>query len=403
MKIFSKNVLLLAAVVIASTLARANDSAIQGSGGTPTVIGSTGKVQVLKGEHPAIRMVRETVAMTIGARDYNVVANFVFHNDGAARTVVMGFPEGAGGDVNTEELKKRTSFKSFATWVDGRRIAARRVAADADIDNFEAYWIKSVRFARHQTRRVRVSYRAPLGETTDGDYVFYEFTGGNWKGTVDDSLLSIKFTVPGTYQLFPFENELGKFTRVNTRDGMNLRWRNWQAQTGFVLRYLRSLPGGLEQAAQIEELNNSWEPHDGLQTLTVRTVKKFDPWQAAANWPPSAVLRDGRAYIQFRRLSDAMREAWEIKNRGKKISYGVGLHVNGDLAIAPYYGKARQVIAVEAGKKTAEIGGRKIALPVAPFRAGGVLYVPLAAMANALGGTARVNSKTHRYWLNIPV
>src|SRR5690606_38790314 len=173
--------------LFASTRACANDSAISGTSGTPGNL----KATQLAGEHKTIRMVREQIVMTLGRSEYVTDAHFVFRNDGPATTVKMGFPEGAGGDSDFANLKKKTSFKEFKAWVDGREIKAMRMIADANEDDFtlDALWVKTVPFQRGQTRNVRVRYRSPLGTSTDGDFVFYDFTGGNWKGKVDESTL----------------------------------------------------------------------------------------------------------------------------------------------------------------------------------------------------------------------
>jgi hypothetical protein len=396
-----KKPLLLIALCAVCVSARANDSAISGTSGTPGYL----KATQLAGEHKTIRMMREQIVMTIGRNDYVTDARFVFHNDGAATTVKMGFPEGADGDSDFTSLKRKTAFKEFQTWVDGREIKATRMVADANEEDFslDVFWVKTVHFARGQTRQVRVRYRSDIGISTDGDFVFYDFTGGNWKGKVAQSTLRVKFTVPGTYRLFPLNEELGKYTWADRNNEIVLRWRDWQAQAGFVLRYLRTLPNGLVRAREAKELSEEWRPYSGMKIKMVHGKESFNPWRAEANWPPAALLRDGRAFIQFRQLSDIMCEMWENKNPGLKLTYGPGLRVKGNVAIAPFYGKPNQSIAVEAGKKTARVGERKIMLPVAPFRAGGVLYVPLAAMTKAMNGTAKVNTKTMRFWFDLPV
>src|SRR3546814_9692068 len=57
-------------------------------------------------------------------------------------TVRMGFPESSGGDADFGRLKTHTSFKEFKTWVDGGEVAAQRMVAHSNEDDFqfEAFW-----------------------------------------------------------------------------------------------------------------------------------------------------------------------------------------------------------------------------------------------------------------------
>lgn len=380
----------------------ANDSAISGVSGTP---GNLKAVQ-LTGEHKSVRMVREQIEVKIGRVDYVTEARFVFRNDGLATTVRMGFPESSAGDTDVAELRKQSAFREFRTWVDGTEVQATRYIAGDNLDDFtfDAFWVKAVSFKRGQTRNVRVRYRSPLGVSTDGDFVSYDFTGGNWKGTVDQSTLRLIYSAPGTYRLFPLSSELGKYSRRDSGNSVLLTWRNWQAQAGFSLRYLRTLPNGLMRASEEKDLGEVWDTYADLKTLTVHGAGEFDPWQSETNWPPSAVLRDGRTFIQFRQLSEIMREKWEqSENGGRSASPGAGLQKIDDMVLAPYYGQGSKVIAVYVGRKTAVVGGRTIALPEAPFVAGGALYVPLVSLVEALGGTAKVNLSARRFWFDVPV
>jgi hypothetical protein len=400
-----KKFLLLAVLCNVSIIACANDSAIQGTSGTPAALGSIQKVRVLRGEHPSVRMVRERVDVVVRLGDYDVVANFVFHNSGAARTVLMGFPEGAGGDVNFEGVKKKTTFKSFATWVDGRRISARRVLANEPNEDggLDAYWVKAVRFGRNQTRKVRVAYRAPLGDTSLGEnFLSYDFTGGNWKGKVDESVLTIRFAGPG-YYLFP-NYDLGtkrawKWRRENT---FFYRWRDWQAQEEFSFYFIRTLPGAMVLASKLAELSQPWPSLAGATVFDIKpSVGKFNVWRSSVGLAPQGVLRDGLAFIQLRSFSDRMRQRWEGRHK-RTASSAAGLYVKNGLYIAPNYG-GRRVLSFSPGDPKATIGLKTVTLPAAPFLAGGAFYIPLAATVKALHGTVQINTKTRRVYFDVPM
>jgi hypothetical protein len=410
-----KKVITIIALLAASTLVRANDSAIEGTGGTPSALESLKIAKPIKGEHSALRMVRERVTMTVLQNDYNVVADFEFHNDGATRTVLMGFPEGAGGDFDSDSLKQKTAFKTFFTSVDGRRLKSRRIvaASDQDSEAFQAYWVKSVRFGRNQTRRVRVSYRAPLGGSTDGSFVYYDFTGGNWKGKVAQSDLSIKFTSPGNYLFFPIGLESKP---KQWRDGSTLhyRWRNWQAQEGFDLRFMPSLPGTLMQANDEKELNEKWALWQGARTFTLASGNPhFDAYRVPTFRRTDFLLRDGRTFVAVRAFYDNLQYAftkrqvqdgntqkpktwngtfrWDAKNQSALFTTG---------------GAKAKTIRVGANSRSFNVNSFQYKFPTKTF-IGGVgdnqaLYAPLDSLVTVLGGKMKVNAKTQRVWFKVP-
>ena len=122
-----------------------------------------------RGENKAIRMKSEVVVLTAGLKDFATRADFVFENEtGQSQTVPMGFPEGNFGDVSSAGPLRKSGFKRFVTFVDGNRVAAKRTfLKDADEAGFDTYWLKTVSFAPHQTRRVRVEFLSPYGGNTN--------------------------------------------------------------------------------------------------------------------------------------------------------------------------------------------------------------------------------------------
>ena len=100
-------VVLTIALLTVPLAARANDA---------VMVGLPGQPQFLRGKHPTIRMVSETVDLTLNTPDsYTTDANFLFANDGSATVVQMGFPETGCGDISA--FGKKSTFLSFATWV----------------------------------------------------------------------------------------------------------------------------------------------------------------------------------------------------------------------------------------------------------------------------------------------
>lgn len=208
----------------------ANDAAIAGVGG---------RLRLLEGEHRQVRMVRETVRVDLNTADasYDVSAEFVFRNEGPAVTVTMGFPEtGGGADFGAKPYATRSAFRSFATWVDGAPTpAARARVRTSGDDEYEAFWVKTVRFGANQTRRVRVLYRAACGTNAAGErFAVYDFTGGNWRGSVDESTLLVTLSGPGVSGASVRAVPLQQLSSLETRGGRYFfRWVHWQAQSRF--------------------------------------------------------------------------------------------------------------------------------------------------------------------------
>ena len=395
------------AVLFFAFSARANDSAIEGIGGSPTALGSLRKIAPLKGEHPSIQMVNERVNITVNATTYDVRADFEFFNSGGARTVLMGFPEGAAGDMDSVALAKKTAYRNFKTSVDGQAITARRIPLSAESSEFEfdAYWVKSVPFARRQTRHVRVSYRAPLGETVDSRFLTYDFTGGNWKGVVKDSLLTVNFAAPGRYTIWPIAKEL-KAQQWREGDTLYFRWHNWQAQSGFTLRFDNALPAQLTRAYHRAELKQKAPMDEGQSMMLVKAATNSDAWRAPLARPTDYVLRDGHSFVAMSELADLVRR--EVARRqyatNKPLRYGTLKWNPQSRSATLTLGSGRQ-LQFTAGSHRLMVDGRALQMSAASFigsRGGGeTLYVPLATAIDVLGGQVEANAQTRRVWIDL--
>jgi hypothetical protein len=149
----------------------------------------------------------------------------------------MGFPESGGGDIgDVSRFRHRSGFTRFVTSVDGRRVRVHRMATNAETDSmvYEALWIKRVQFGRGQTRHIRVRYRAPHGaQAGEGQSTPYSFTGGNWRGKVDQSTLTVVTHLSGPYQIgATFDRQSLPLRRRGNR--FFFQWSNWQAQGSFA-------------------------------------------------------------------------------------------------------------------------------------------------------------------------
>ncbi|HWA83888.1 MAG TPA: hypothetical protein VG820_10660 [Fimbriimonadaceae bacterium] len=185
-------------VCLAFGFAKADDGWI-GYSGAPKLMGS----------HPSVRMVSEVVRATIHREKADVVCDFVFRNDGPACTVRMGFP-----DYNDNRLpgdENRSIYNSFKSTVDGKEVENELEPKKApELQSYPKGWnsafeVKSVRFAKGQTRRIREVYRVPLGtlaihgeiegKGVPAERIFtYVFsTGSTWHGPIGRAEMTITF------------------------------------------------------------------------------------------------------------------------------------------------------------------------------------------------------------------
>jgi len=176
-------------VLFSATSALADDAAIS-YGGTPTALSG----------HPTVRMVRERVVIDIrrnGSIQYDCV--FVFHNDGNACQVRMGFPdmaEAADGDAFSHKVQEAEekgqsapvfeSLKHFRSFVNGKEVATKLLP----VKNENASWhAKTVFFGKGKTVVVRDTYESEEGLFATGggwaSWCHYTMsTGASWKGPI---------------------------------------------------------------------------------------------------------------------------------------------------------------------------------------------------------------------------
>ena len=215
--------------------ASSNDFGVSGIGGTYFPI---------KGEHRSIRMVREKIRIDLyenlnSANDYpdtyyDTAVDFVFKNDGEATTVEMAFPESAeGADAG---YPKESSFRFFRTSVNGKGVKVSRVIASRKLSSgvsSEALWIKKVSFAKGETKAVRVVYRSPWGNYAGGGwFTAYNFTGGNWKGEVDESELTVYLHAKEDGLTQAYFNGKPIFMKEN-KNAFSYKWKDWEADGIF--------------------------------------------------------------------------------------------------------------------------------------------------------------------------
>lgn len=293
---------------------RANDSAFSGVSGTP---------KPMRGEHASIAMQSERILIVADAKGYSTDVTFVFRNSGGKTKVQMGFPESSSGDTDP---KGKSAFLRFATFVDGRRVAAKREVMDGEAPEMEAYWLKTVEFAPHQTRHVRVAYRSPWGGTTmwgTHSALIYDFTGENWKGKVEHSDLEIRVASPGLWLGLPLfdQQPLAMSFESAPLSGepkvaiFRKTWHNWQAQGTFMFGLNRAVPFWMQERTDLGSAMATAPMLRVARTFRIGAVPAELP-QNAEN--PPAFTRGGVDYLSLSHLERRLDGfAYDLeKNRG---------------------------------------------------------------------------------------
>lgn len=148
-------------------------------------------------------MVDEVIYIRIGKTDMTADCRFTFRNEGAATSARIGFPDVFGNAEASDE--PRSVYKSFASYVDGKRVPTKFVTTS----NPNNWQVKTVRFGKGQTRKVRNTYRVNLGlYTLSGSIRGHEqmrniaeyivSTGRSWKGNIGSTKVIFEFTKAST-------------------------------------------------------------------------------------------------------------------------------------------------------------------------------------------------------------
>ena len=367
------------------------------------VIGAAGTIRPMSGENRSIRMVREFIKIEVHENDYDTIVDFVFQNDGPATQVKMGFPESGFGDIGGKPTA--VGFRSFETSVDGKRVPAARILTSRP-QSYDALWVKTVSFGRNAVRHIQVRYRSPFALTSTGALkqgIFYDFTGGNWKGKVAESAFSITFHVPGVY-VTNGELRTGPDNRraiPMQREGTTLRytWRNWEAQANFCLAFARTTPNWLAfEPRKLSGLNGS----SAVTTVTV-------PGAAGpVEWFPNGLVRDGVTYVAMYDLGVYL---WQWQGWKKGQENAPPIEEDDETNSVTLYGASRKMT-VRSGDAMIMVDGKQggkwsaapFALPQGKYQANlaSRLYVPLTDVMKALGGSAQTFPRENRIACFLP-
>jgi hypothetical protein len=261
-----------------SAAVRADDGYTEDVGGNPMLVS----------HRTLVRMVSEIVHMnpTTGA----VTAHFVFHNDGPATIVAMGFPvTSTGADFAgvAPPTKRRLDFHSL---VDGKPSVVTPIFDKTQWNGKEwinemddILWVKKVKFAKWQTRTVDDAYTGGIGGEEGGNISFdYVLTSGaSWHGPIGHATLICDLS---DTPYSPLNVKPGGYRRVGTSIIWDLH--NVKPTEGISLNWYPSylnvkVNGKLVEVGGVNQFwNTNWTP--------VASRRRGDdvwlPAKAAAAW-----------------------------------------------------------------------------------------------------------------------
>lgn len=209
----------------------ANDRGIEGIGGS---------LRVISGEHKDISMIKEKIFMDINEKTYSVKVDFTFKNFSKKTVnVKMGFPESGHGDVDSQEKQQKSGFISFNSFINKKPIRVNRKILSTDEMGYKAYWIKDVTFKPLEELQIQVNYVSKLGNIAlPGIFAEYEFTGGNWKGKVQDSTFIAKFKLPEYYSVY-FDEYGTPRDVIQKGNTLIFNRKNWEAEYYLPIMFIR--------------------------------------------------------------------------------------------------------------------------------------------------------------------
>ncbi len=310
----------------------ADDGAMSGIGGALQ----------LMGEHPTIVMEQMLVEAKLTPERATIDCRFVFRNTGAATTVRMGFPESGYGDGSG-------GFTTFATWVDGvlTRTTIEQPKQRRGYEDFLRWRVKTVRFKRGETRRVRVRYTSPMGRNTSGDrsFSYAVGTGGSWKGPIGDA----KITIHIEYEPSQYILRAGDDLVVSGPGSLVWHKRSFQPQP--------------DAGITVSLIASRWQVHAGWRNGDL---------YPGGDWR----VRDGQLWVAVRELANWLGAQVEWMSPDVRLLYG------------------SRSVTIRVGDSVMQVDERQVALPGAPVISGNQLLVPVQPIAEALGCRVSASDRT---------
>ena len=360
------------------------------------MLGASGSVEVMEEEHPTVAMLDEWVRMDVYPLEYKVSVQFVFYNDGPATTVKMGFPEWNSGYLEEGESVK--GFTEFKTYVDGRRVKARRVAvpSEPDVEDYihNYYWVKTVHFKKNQKRIIRVEYTSEVGFSHGATglwHASYSFTGSNWAGKIRNTYFLAVLHVPKSYGVYhSFGNEENAHNNGRAMDN-RLSWHISDYEPdyhGAVITFTKTNEENIcIQSSLSKEQDDCCLDDDDIAEFN--RFKNLPP----PDFPLPVVEINNTAFVASSWINNYIPEVnCDIIKEGAK-------------PLSIFCKSASKEIEFKLNKKGMWVDGEKVFTRIAPVYAKGFYssdeyyYIPLRPIAEALGIPIQYDKKCHKVLL----
>jgi len=188
-------------------------------------------------------MVRERVFIKVGKRAAEVNCRFVFHNDGPACDVRIGFPDN-GEEANVEVLEDETKpkpfvgLKPFYSWVDDKPVSTAILPVQGKAMSWH---VKVVHFDAHQTHVIRDYYGLWIGgqatsiwrdkATGDNYYIwtlpYVVSSGASWKGPIGEAKVIVQMPFCVSAQRVSYYFKLYDYPRLRHTPRSHVYYRGF--------------------------------------------------------------------------------------------------------------------------------------------------------------------------------
>ncbi|MBN2557784.1 MAG: hypothetical protein JXB33_03400 [Clostridia bacterium] len=167
-----------------------------------------------------VRMVSEDIYIKYNSADWSgdVDCTFVFHNEGAARTVLMGFPAEMEIGLESMTTVDRVRMHNFTAELNGVPIPVVEtqgtdLGTEDDFSEYKSWYTFEVPFEAGQTLTLTHTYDVNFTIFSEGSanvgYILE--TGSTWSGSIDRSTVTFDFTEVEPWGIEPDSN-------LSTRD-----------------------------------------------------------------------------------------------------------------------------------------------------------------------------------------
>jgi len=289
---------LLALLVLPFSDARADDTALGGTGGGVRPI-----------EVTDVRLAAETVEAVVYGHVAEYRVTFRFENEGAKRTLRLGFPFAAL--ENREEGLPYTSIRGFRAWREGEplEVTPQLLHPESrDYHDTAGYFLHEAVFPPGETT-ITVSYIAPPKVSAGGrfhaenlppelrgwmaSYEYWLHTGAGWAGTIGKAVVQYKFAdtflgggvgvKPGEYGLPADRPRTDRVTHppgYSRPDKNTIRWEFEDFEPVVDTYPLTVIPADRIGVRKMADVLRAMEEVVGVEITGKKVVAKLDSYDA---------------------------------------------------------------------------------------------------------------------------